>query len=111
MLRLTREEFRERTRRSAIRRAGYAGFLRNVAVALGNGRDPAAFAPLSEALDHEEPLVRGHAAWALAEVAPTAAAPHLADRLARETDQEVRRELRSALTASGGVGDGAPAEA
>lgn len=111
LLRLTRDEFRERTRRSAIRRAGYAGFLRNVAVALGNTRDPAAFAPLSEALDHEEPLVRGHAAWALAEAVPSAAAPRLADRLAREDDPEVRRELRAALTAARGTGNGAPVDA
>lgn len=100
LLRLTRDEFRERTRRSAVRRAGYAGFLRNVAVALGNSGDPEAAAPLTEALDHEEPLVRGHAAWALAEAAPAAAAPPLSDRLARESDPEVRRELRAALAAS-----------
>lgn len=97
LLRSTREEFRERTRRSALRRAGYAGFLRNVAVALGNGGDPAAFAPLAEALDHEEPLVRGHAAWALAERDADAAAPLLRARLARESDAFVRREITSAL--------------
>lgn len=42
------------TRGSAIRRAGYAGFTRNVAVAV-----------LREALEREEPLVREHAGWAL----------------------------------------------
>lgn len=110
LLRLTRDEFRERTRRSAIRRAGYAGFLRNVAVALGNSRDPAAFAPLADALDHAEPLVRGHAAWALAEAAPASAAPRLSDRLAREDDPEVRRELRSALAACAGGGNAASVE-
>ena len=97
LLRLTRDEFRERTRRRAVRRAGYAGFLRNVAVALGNGGDPAAFAPLAEALDHEEPLVRGHAAWALAERDAEAAAPLLRARLARETDAFVRSEITAAL--------------
>lgn len=97
LLRLTRDEFRERTRRSAVRRAGYAGFLRNVAVALGNGGDPAAFAPLAEALHHEEPLVRGHAAWALAEGSAEAAEPLLRARLARETDAFVRSEITAAL--------------
>ena len=105
LLRLTRAEFRERTRRGALRRAGYAGFLRNVAVALGNTGDPAAFAPLARALDHEEPLVRGHAAWALAERDADAAAPLLRDRLARETDPFVRSEMASAL------GEGNPATA
>jgi epoxyqueuosine reductase len=65
------EEWDEWTRGSAIRRAGYAGFRRNVAVALGNwlaSVDEApdeAVAVLREALEDEEPLVREHAAWAL----------------------------------------------
>ncbi len=107
LLRLTRAEFRERTRGSAVRRAGYAGFLRNVAVALGNGGDPAAFAPLAEALDHEEPLVRGHAAWALTERDADAAAPLLRSRLVREADPFVRSEIASALDrASAGTAPG-----
>ena len=97
LLQLTPEEFRARTRRSAIRRAGYAGFLRNVAVALGNVGGPGAFEALQEALDHPEPLVRGHAAWGLTQVHPADAGPVLAARLARETDPGVRSELNGAL--------------
>ena len=96
LLRLTKEEFLARTRRSAIRRAGYAGFLRNVAVALGNIGGPGAFEALEAALDHPEPLVRGHAAWGLAQVDPADAGPALAARLGRETDPAVRSELRAA---------------
>jgi epoxyqueuosine reductase len=65
------EEWDVWTRGPAIRRAGYAGFRRNVAVALGNWLagldDPPeeAVAVLREALEDEEPLVREHAAWAL----------------------------------------------
>jgi epoxyqueuosine reductase len=60
------------SRGSATRRAWYAGFPRNVAVGLGNwlaGLDEPpeeAVAVLREALEDEEPLVREHAAWALA---------------------------------------------
>jgi hypothetical protein len=36
LMRMTREEWDAFSRGSAIRRAGYAGFKRNVAVALGN---------------------------------------------------------------------------
>ena len=97
LLGLTREEFRARTRRSAIRRAGYAGFLRNVAVALGNTGGPAAFQGLQRALDHPEPLVRGHAAWGIARVDPKRAAPLLAARLARESDAWVRAEIEARL--------------
>ena len=97
LLRLTPDEFRARTRRSALRRAGYAGFLRNVAVALGNTGGPGAFAALTEALAHPEPLVRGHAAWGLAEVDRERANPVLTARLARERDPDVRAELQGAI--------------
>jgi len=71
LMRMTREEWDLWTRGSAIRRAGYAGFRRNVAVALGNwlasaDQPPeAAVAVLRDAVEDEEPLVREHAAWAL----------------------------------------------
>jgi epoxyqueuosine reductase len=71
MMRMTREEWDVWTRGSAIRRAGYAGFKRNVAVAMGNWlagvEEPPeeAVAALQDALDDAEPLVREHAAWAL----------------------------------------------
>lgn len=71
LLRMTREEWDRWTRGSAIRRAGYAGFKRNVAVAVGNwlasehDAPGAAVAALRETLQDEEPLVREHAAWAL----------------------------------------------
>ena len=103
LLRLTPEEFRARTRRSAIRRAGYAGFLRNVAVALGNVGGPGAFEALETALDHPEPLVRGHAAWGLAQVDSARAKPLLAARLAQEQDPGVRSELGAGLAADRGT--------
>ena len=72
LMRMTREEWDTFSRGSAIRRAGYAGFKRNVAVALGNwlsgmeGEPPEeAVEVLREALDDESELVREHAAWAL----------------------------------------------
>jgi epoxyqueuosine reductase len=57
--------FREMFRKSPIRRAGRAGLLRNVCVALGNSAPQGATAPLRRALDDPEPLVREHASWAL----------------------------------------------
>ena len=52
LLSLTEEEFRERFRRSPIKRAKRAGLLRNVCVALGNSKDPQAIPALITAL-HE----------------------------------------------------------
>ena len=58
-------EWDEFSRGSAIRRAKRSGFLRNVAVALGNTGDPGALPVLTNALADAEPLVREHAAWAI----------------------------------------------
>jgi len=73
-LALTPESFSQLFSRSPIKRAKRTGYLRNVAVALGNRlaefpshpQRPDAIAALSNALQHDpSALVRGHAAWAL----------------------------------------------
>lgn len=62
---MSREDFRERFRGSPIKRTKYRGFLRNVAVALGNSGERA-FLPLLQKLANcDEPLVAKHAAWAI----------------------------------------------
>ncbi|MGN6788425.1 MAG: tRNA epoxyqueuosine(34) reductase QueG [Rhodanobacteraceae bacterium] len=63
----TEEEFLKRTEGMPIRRAGYAGFMRNVAVALGNApHSDAVVEALGARADDPSPLVREHVAWALA---------------------------------------------
>ena len=68
-MRMTRDDWDAFSRGSAICRAGYAGFRRNVAVAMGNwlasleGDPPKdAAAVVREALEDESELVREHAA-------------------------------------------------
>ena len=57
-----------RTEGSAIRRAGYEGWLRNLAVALGNApTEPLILAALRKRLDHPSAVVREHVLWALTE--------------------------------------------
>jgi epoxyqueuosine reductase len=60
------DEFRTMFRSSPVTRARYSGFLRNVAVAMGNsGRQH--FRPALESLAaHDDPAVRENARWALA---------------------------------------------
>jgi epoxyqueuosine reductase len=65
------DEFLRRTEGSAIRRAGYEGWLRNIAVALGNvprdepAQRKAALAALDRRRSHPSELVREHVEWAL----------------------------------------------
>ncbi len=65
MMQMTDEEFRERFRGSPIKRIKRRRLLRNVAVALGNSKNPAAIPTLQAALLDHEPLIREHASWAL----------------------------------------------
>jgi epoxyqueuosine reductase len=91
---LSHEAWAARFKGSPVKRAKYAGFLRNVAVALGNSGDPSAVEPLARALEHEEPLVRGHAAWALGRLG---ARDVLLRRRPAESDPAVLEEIAAAL--------------
>jgi epoxyqueuosine reductase len=60
------EEFLKRTEGSAIRRTGYTGWLRNIAVALGNApHSEEIVRALQQACNHPSELVREHISWAL----------------------------------------------
>ena len=89
--------FRQRFRGSPVKRAKRRGLLRNVAVALGNWGDPAAVPALVRALGDAEPLVRGHAAWALGRIGTGEARRALEEGLATEGEAWVREETRLAL--------------
>jgi len=88
--------FREVFRGSPIKRIGRARFLRNVMVAVGNS-GLAEMIPVAEArIDDPDPLVRGHAVWALSRLSP----PRLrarAEGRAPDPDAFVEEEWRLAL--------------
>ena len=107
---LSEESWEAFSRGSAIRRAGRAGFARNVAVALGNWGSTEAVTVLAEALRDPDPLVRGHAAWALGRIGLSESV--LLVRLEVEPDDWVREEIERALGPSRGTSlgsRGAPA--
>jgi epoxyqueuosine reductase len=57
--------FRERFRRSPVKRAKRRGLLRNVAVALGNAGEEKHRPTLARLAEDPDPVVREHALWAL----------------------------------------------
>jgi epoxyqueuosine reductase len=97
LLKLDEEQFRERFRHSPIKRTKRRGLLRNVCVALGNIGDPVAVPALIGALHDAEPLVRGHAAWALGRIGGEDARVALLEAREREEDTIVRQEIHFAL--------------
>ncbi len=66
-------------------------------MALGNWGAPEAVPALIRALEDPEPLVRGHAAWALGRIGTAEAQAALSERLASEADEFVREELGLSL--------------
>ena len=97
LLSLDAEGFLLRFGDGAIMRAQRRGLLRNVAVALGNWGHPDTIPPLATALRDCEPLIRGHAAWALGQIANAQARSVLAQALSSENDPWVREEITQGL--------------
>ena len=65
---LDADAFRERFRKSPIKRAKRRGLLRNVCVALGNSGDAGHRAVLERLSGDEDAVIREHAEWALARI-------------------------------------------
>jgi epoxyqueuosine reductase len=80
-----------------VLRAKRRGFLRNVAVALGNLKRQDAVPALVQALNDGEPLVRGHVAWALGQIGSPESLKALSKRLEIESDAEVKGEIKEAI--------------
>ena len=64
-LTLTPQAFNQRFKRTPVQRAKRRGYLRNIAVILGNTADLHALPVLQNALNDEEPMIREHAQWAI----------------------------------------------
>lgn len=97
MLGLTPEAFRTRFKGSPVKRTKRRGLLRNTAVALGNTKDPRVVPALADSLGDDEPLVRGHAAWALGNVGGEKALAELEKARMTEEDPWVVEEIDRAL--------------
>jgi epoxyqueuosine reductase len=67
-LTLTPQAFNQRFKRTPIQRAKRRGYLRNIAVVLGNIGDMHALPILQNALNDEEPMIREHASWAIEKI-------------------------------------------
>jgi epoxyqueuosine reductase len=104
IIEMNEKEFDQKFAPTAAAWRGLETLQRNALIALGNSNLPQAFKPLSETLSHRAALLRGHAAWGLAQLSfhqPHLLQPALArlnEQLKIESHDEVLRELREGIT-------------
>ena len=67
-LQLSQAAFNTKFKKSPVRRAKRGGYLRNVAVALGNAGNPGDLPELEHSLSDPDPLVHEHAVWAVEQI-------------------------------------------
>jgi len=103
---LSPKEFSQKFKNSAVTRAKRRGYLRNVAVALGNiaTADPDKAQLIEKILTQtmfreEEPLVRGHIVWALSRINSDSAQQAIKQLAESETNAYVQTEIQKALNA------------
>ncbi len=96
---LSQEEFSRRFKNSPVKRAKRRGFLRNVAVALGNWGNSQAIPALKHGLSDKESLIKSHSAWALGQIDHPDAKKTLEDALILEKEPAVIQEIQDALLA------------
>jgi epoxyqueuosine reductase len=99
---MSQEQYLERFRGTAVRRAKHWMLQRNAAVALGNVGSIDALPHLVTAMrSNEHPVVRGHAAWAVGRIGERLGSPDartfLEEALKTESDETVREEISFAL--------------
>jgi len=65
---MSAEQFRDKFKGSPIKRTKFAGFLRNVAVAMGNAGETKFLPVLHELCQNEDPMIARHAEWAIEKI-------------------------------------------
>jgi epoxyqueuosine reductase len=89
--------FRARFSGTALMRAKWEGMRRNACIVLGNRRRTADLPTLARLLDDADPIVAGHAAWAVARIGGPRGRHLLQRAAARESRNEVLAEIRDGL--------------
>ncbi len=93
LLELDEENFGRRFAGSPIKRIKRRRLVRNACIAAGNWGSAEAVPSLIPLLIDAEPLVRGHAAWALRKIGTEEARRAIQDALLGEQEEMVRREM------------------
>ena len=98
LLALDDAAFRQRFANSPIKRIKRRRLLRNACIAAGNWGHPSTVDPLIKLLSDHEPLIRGHAAWAIGRIAAPHGLAAIQTRLQTEQDEAVQSELQRSFS-------------
>ena len=98
LLQMTEEEFQNYFAYNQIAMRPKEAIKRNTVLALGNIGDPRAVVPLIKVLQEDDnPMLRGHTAWALGKIGGEKAKFALEKALKIEKDKEVSEEITNTL--------------
>ncbi len=97
LLALDEAGFAQQFAHSPIKRIKRARLVRNACVAAGNWGSDTAVPSLIALLSDPEPLIRGHAAWALQQIGTAEAVTAVAHALTHETNPDVRCEMETSV--------------
>ncbi len=92
--------FTARWGHTPLSRAKRRGLVRNACVVAGNSADAALIPSLALLLSDTEPIVRGHALWALSRLETPTRVRNEAERLLNDPDPQVQAEARTCLEAA-----------
>jgi len=95
LLTLTDESFKAKYRDSPIYRIKRKRLVRNACLAAGNSHDKQFIPYIIQLLYDSEPIVRGHAAWALWQLMRHRAIKQLNEMYYREDDEDVKAEIEA----------------
>ena len=94
--------FRARFSGTALMRAKWEGMRRNACIVLGNRGRASDLSTLAAVLADGDPVVAGHAAWAVGQIGGSEAGRLLRDCANRESRAEVLDEIRQGLASVAG---------
>jgi epoxyqueuosine reductase len=93
LLRLDEAGFRERFRKSPVKRTGRIGLLRNACIAAGNSGDVSLLPHLQRLLNDEAATLRAHAVWAMQQLCNTTNWADIVAILERQRQQDTNQEV------------------
>tara|TARA_B100000519_G_scaffold54635_2_gene45642 strand:+ start:44342 stop:45454 length:1113 start_codon:yes stop_codon:yes gene_type:complete len=97
LLEMSEDEFKKQYAGTPVMRAKYQGMKRNACIVAGNQINQDHLPGLTNCLSSSDPIVRGHAAWALGQFGTAKTTKIIKDAFNKEEDPKVIQEIKLVL--------------